>query len=275
MSSGELRFVGSELRLVFGRRRNQMLLLALAAIPVVIGLAIRFAAHPHGDGGGGPAFIGQVAGNGLVLAFAALIVVLPFFLPLAVSVVAGDAIAGEANTGTLRYLLVVPVARGRLIVVKYVGILAFALVAALLVAAAAVVIGVLLFPVGPVTLLSGTEVSFAAALWRVLLVACYVGAMLAGVGAIGLFISTLTEVPIAAMAATAVVPIAAQILGQIPQIAWLHPWLPTRWWFAFGDLLRAPIATGDITRGLLSQLGYVVVVGLLAWARLTTKDVSS
>src|SRR3712207_1547516 len=121
------RLLRSELRLVFGRRRNQALLLALACVPVLIAVAIRLSS---GGGGGdadgrGPAFIGQIAGNGLFVAFTALVVTLPLFLPLAVSVAAGEAVAGEASTGTLRNLLVVPVSRTRLLLVKFAGIVAF------------------------------------------------------------------------------------------------------------------------------------------------------
>ena len=69
----------------------------------------------------------QVTDNGLFLVFTSLTVLLPFFLPLAVSVASGEAIAGEANIGTLRNLLVVPVSRTRLLLVKYAGSVVFAL----------------------------------------------------------------------------------------------------------------------------------------------------
>src|SRR3954465_3516207 len=106
------RLLRSELRLVFGRRRNQALLVALACVPVLIAVAIRLSEGSgggRGDGDGdGPPFISQIAGNGLFRGFPALVVTLPLFLPLAVSVAAGEAVAGEASTGTLRNLLVVP-----------------------------------------------------------------------------------------------------------------------------------------------------------------------
>src|SRR3954463_10837485 len=93
------RLLPSELRLVFGRRRNQALLAALACVPVLIAVAIRLS-EGGGDGrrggdGDGPAFIGQIAGHGPFVAFTALVVTLPLFLPLAVSVAAGEAVAGE------------------------------------------------------------------------------------------------------------------------------------------------------------------------------------
>jgi ABC-2 type transport system permease protein len=273
------RLLRSELRLVFGRRRNQALLVALACVPVLIAVAIRLSEGSgggRGDGDGdGPPFISQIAGNGLFVAFTALVVTLPLFLPLTVSVAAGEAVAGEASTGTLRNLLVVPVSRTRLLAVKYAGIVAFAVAAALTVGAAGVLIGLVLFPVGPVTLLSGGTLPVGAALLRVVLVALYVAAMLAGLAAIGLFASTLTEVPIAAMAVTAITAVVVQILGAVPQISAIHPYLLTHWWLRFGDLLRDPIVYGEMGRGLAVTAAYIAVFGSLAWARLGTKDVSS
>ena len=79
------------------------------------------------------------------MAFAALILELPLFLPLAVGTIAGDSVAGEANLGTLRYLLTIPAGRTRLLVVKYAAIVIFALTATLLVAAVGTVMGFALF----------------------------------------------------------------------------------------------------------------------------------
>src|SRR5476649_1809200 len=90
----------SETAIIFRRRRNIAILAVLGAVPIFIGVAVKISAP---RGGQGPAFIGQITSNGLFLAFAALTICLPFLLPVAVAVVAGDAVAGEANTGTLRY----------------------------------------------------------------------------------------------------------------------------------------------------------------------------
>ena len=63
----------------------------------------------------GPAFLAQVLNNGALFPAAALALVLAVFLGVAVAVLAGDAVAGEASAGTLRYLLVRPVGRARLL----------------------------------------------------------------------------------------------------------------------------------------------------------------
>jgi ABC-2 type transport system permease protein len=273
-AGGFVRLLRSELGMVFRRRRNQVILAVLAAVPVLIAVAVRLAAPPE-DPGEGPPFLYGVAGNGVFVALTALTVVLPLFLPLAVAVVAGDSVAGEASLGTLRYLLVVPVSRTRMLLVKYAGAAAYCVVAALTVGVAGVAIGALLFPIGPVTLLSGTQVPLGAGLWRVALVALYVAAMMAGLAAIGLFVSTLTESPIAAMATTAVLAVTSQVLDAVPQLDWLHPWLFSHYWLHFGDFLRDPIAVDGPVRGLLVTVAYGLVFGSLAWSRMTTRDVSS
>ena len=268
-----LRLLRSELGLTFLRWRNVALLGVLAAIPVLLGVALRLAG-PAG-GGQGPPFLDQVAGNGIFLSFLALTVMLTLVLPLAVAVVAGDSVAGEAGHGTLRYLLTVPAGRTRLLGVKYVALLAFCIVGSLVVAAVSLVVGAAAFGVGPVTLLSGTTISLAAGLLRLLLVTLYVAAGLGALAAIGLAISTLTEHAIAAMAAILVVVIGSEVADSVPQFAVVHPYLPTHWWLSFDGLLRAPVAWPTVGHGLLSFAAYAVIFGAVAWARFTTADITS
>jgi ABC-2 type transport system permease protein len=274
-----LRFFRSEVRLVFRRRRNVALLAVAAAFPVLIGVALKLAApHPQGGGGGGTgtsAFFNQLAGNGVFLSFIALSSLLILVLPLVVAVAAGDSVAGEAGLGTLRYLLAVPAGRTRLLAVKYATVVVFGLCATFIVSAVALATGAALFPVGPVTLLSGTTVSLADGLLRLLLVTLYVSAAMAALGAIGLAISTLTEHPIGAIAAVMVIVVTSEVADSIPQLAAAGPYLPTHWWLSFDALLRTPVDTSTLVKGLLSFAVYAVLFGLFAWARLSSADITS
>lgn len=268
----------SELRLVFLRPRTAAMLGFLAFVPVMLGVALRYfhdGGSSGGGGGGGMDFVNQVTGNGLFLVFASLAAALPFFLPMTVGVVAGDSIAGEAHAGTLRYLLVAPAGRTRLLLVKFAGVLAFCLAATLTVALSALVVGAALFPMGDVPLLTGDTVSMTEASWRALLIALCVAASLVGLAAIGLFVSTLTTVPVAAMATTVGVVIVTAILTGIPQLSGIHPWLFTDGWMSFGDLLRNPIPTDEILRNLGVQTAYTAVFGAAAWARMTERDITT
>lgn len=272
----------SELVTVVRRWRTLALLGVLAAVPILIGIAVKIetrnggtAGPGGGDGGGGPAFISQVTNNGLFLVFAGLAATLPVFLPMAIGVVAGDSVAGEANAGTLRYLLVAPAGRTRLLLAKYASTLAFCLLATLVVAASALAVGALLFPLGEVTTISGTQISFADGLVRALAIAGVVALSLTGVAALGLFISTLTGSGIAAMAATVGLLITVQILDQIPQLHAIHPYLFPHYWLSFADLLRVPVYWDDLVKNLELQALYVAVFGSAAWARFTAKDITA
>ena len=269
-----LRLLRSELGLTFRRWLNVALLGVLAVIPVLLGVALKLAGPAGGDGQR-PPFLDQVAGNGIFLSFLALTVMLTLVLPLAVAVVAGDSVAGEAGHGTLRYLQTVPAGRTRLLGVKYVALLAFCVAGALVVAAVSLVVGAAAFGAGPVTLLSGTTISLAAGLLRLLLVALYVAAAMGALAAIGLAVSTLTEHPIAAIAAILVVVIGSEVADSVPQFAVVHPYLPTHWWLSFDGLLRAPVAWPAVGHGLASFAAYAVIFGAVAWARFTTADITS
>jgi ABC-2 type transport system permease protein len=266
------RFLRSELKIIFGRRRNIAGLGVLAVVPVILAVSVRLSS-PSGEGG--VDIISGITGNGLFVAFAALALELPLFLPLAVSAISGDSVAGEANLGTLRYLLVIPAGRTRLLVIKYTAIVIFALVATLIVALVGTIMGLGLFGGGDMTLLSGTQTSMADGVWRLLLSSFYLAAQFSALGAIGLFVSTLTEQPLGATIAIVLVDVLMFILDSISQLDWLHPWLLTHWWTAFADLLRDPMATESIQRGLITAVVYAGVFWLAAWARLSTKDISS
>ncbi|MCW2710957.1 MAG: transporter permease [Marmoricola sp.] len=267
------RFLKSELALIFGRRRNQAGLLVLAAVPVLISIAVKVSSP--GRGGDGPDFFGSITENGLFVALASLTLELGLFLPLAVAAIAGDSVAGEANLGTLRYLLTVPVPRARLLAVKYLAIVIFSVVATLTVTVTGIAMGLALFGGGDMTLLSGTQIGFGQGLLRVLGATLYLSACFASLGAVGLFVSTLTEQPIGAMIAVVIFSTASFIADTIPQISWLHPFLITHHWLAFGDLFRDPVAWNGVQQGIYVAAAYVLVFGLAGWARFAGKDVTS
>jgi ABC-2 type transport system permease protein len=261
----------AELATQFRRRRMIALLAVLAAIPAALSLAVYLSGGPQA--GNGPTFLDQVTHNGVFAALAGLTVTIPFFLPLTVAVVAGDTVSGEASLGTLRYLLVRPAGRSRLLLVKAGTAAVFCVAAAFAVALGGLIAGAVLFPIGRVTTLSGTTLPLLEGVLRTFGAALIVGISLFGLAAIGMFISTITDVPVGAMAATVAFAILSAVLDAVPQVHFLHPWLFTHRWLAFGDLLRTPVQWGNIRNDLLIQLGYVATFGAAAWARFTTKDI--
>ena len=269
--------IGVELRKLFRRPRTWVTIAVLNALPVLVAVLVQLtdlAPRP----GEGPPFLSAVLTNGALFPLAALAIVLPLFLPIAVAVVAGDAVAGEAQAGTLRYLLVRPAGRTRLLVAKLVAVIAFVLVTVLVVAGVGYIVGTTLFdaqPVGGGTSVSGTSLSQQELAVRSLMAIGYVTVSMLGVAAFGLFFSTLTDSPLAAALGALAVLVASSLLFTLDAASPIAPYLPTRYWLAFVDLFRDPILWRDVVRGLALQGVYVGVLLAAAWANFTTKDVTS
>lgn len=267
------RLLGSELGLTFRRPRNLVMLGVLAAVPVLLGVTLRLMTADDEGGVGG--IIAAAAGNSLMLTFASLSFLVTLLMPVAVSVVAGDAVAGEAGAGTLRYLLAAPAGRTRLLAVKYLNAVVYGFAVTAVVALVALVTGLALFPVGPVTLLSGTTVPVAEGLLRILVSVGYVGAGMAALAAVALAFSTFTEVSIGAIAASVVLVVVSQVLRAVPQLDGLAGYLLPTWWNGFDGVLRSPVDTAALGEGLLVFGAYALLFGSVAWARFTGKDITS
>ena len=266
------RFLRSELKIIFGRRRNIAGLGVLAAVPVILAVsAPRFLIGP----GRRSRLHQRDCRQRTVCSVRSARLGAAVVLALGGQRHLRRLGRGRGQPRHLRYLLAIPAGRTRLLVIKYFAIVIFAFAATFLVALVGSIMGLALFGGGDMTLLSGTQTSLADGVWRLVLSSLYLAAQFSALGAIGLFVSTLTEQPIGATIAIVLVNVLMFILDSIAQLDWLHPWLLTHWWTAFGDLLRDPIATESIQRGLITALVYAGVFWLAAWARLSTKDISS
>jgi len=257
------------------RWRTWLLAAAIGAIPAIIVLAIRVSPPQPQAAEDAPPFLFQIASNGLFAALTGLAVVQPFFLPLAAGLFAGDAIAGEAQGGTLRYLLLRPVRRSRLVLAKYGS--AMTLLAALVVVTmvTGVVAGAFVFGLGPLPTLSGSTLSVGESLLRIGGSGVYMVLVMSGIACVGLCISALTDSGPGATVATIVLAIASQIMDQIPSLRVLHPYLPTHGWLAFTGLFRFPVDWAPMRGGLLVSAVYSVGFLTVALAAFRRRDVTS
>jgi ABC-2 type transport system permease protein len=272
------------------RPRSWVSIVLLCGLPVVVAVfvAVTHIAPPPGQG---PALLSEVLSSGTLYPAAALAIVLPIFLPVAVAVVAGDAIAGEASAGTLRYLLARPVGRTRLLVAKLVTLIVYTLSAVLLVAGTAYLTGITLFGSKPIaatpgglttsniasaaTSLSGTAMSPADIALRTIGAISFIAVSMLGVGAIALFLSTITDSALGAALGALAALITSEVLVTLNAASAVDPYLPTRYWLAWVDFFRDPIVWRNIERGFAVQAVYVLVFLGAAWAHFATKDVTS
>jgi ABC-2 type transport system permease protein len=245
-------------------------LAALAILPVVI-----LATTSPASSQGGPPFFDLIRHSGMVAALAAITIIEPFFLPLGTGLLSGESISSEAANGTLRYLVARPVGRTRLVLSKYAAVMVQVAAAIGWVCVVGLAAGVIAFGAGPLPTLSGTTIAFAPGLVRVLASASYVLLDMAGLAAVGLFFSTLTDSVPSAIFATVSVGIASQILDNISAVHAIHPYLPSHQWLAFVDLFRFPVAFAAMRQGLVLDAAYTAVfLGLAVWV-FGRKDVVS
>jgi len=271
--------IGVELRKMLRRPRTWVVIALLDALPTLVAVLLALtdlAPRP----GTGPAFLSAVLSNGVLFPAAALAIVLPLFLPVSVAIVAGDSVAGEAQAGTLRYLVARPAGRTRLLVAKLVTVLVFVTLAVVVVTVTAYFVGTALFGTGSlgagsVVSVSGAALSPEQAVWRTLLAMAYVAFSMLGVAAVALFLSTVTDSPLAAAMGALAVLVASSLLLPLDAAGAIAPYLPTRYWLAFVDLFREPIRWREILRGVGLQAVYVGVLLGAAWAHFATKDITS
>ena len=296
--------IAVELFKLVRRLRTWVSIGLICALPLVVAIFIAVT-HIAPAPGQGSAFLSAVLNEGQLYPAAALALVLPVFLPVAVAVVAGDSIAGEASGGTLRYLLARPVGRTRLLVAKLVAVITFAVISVAAVAVTSYATGVLILgpsraaavgtgglsgsiapgaggaptaglqPGGSITSLSGAPLTTLELVERVLGAMAFITVSMLGVAAIALFLSTLTNSAIGAALGSLAALVISEILVTLNAASAVQPYLPTRYWLAWIDFFRQPIFWPDIQRGFAIQAVYVAVFLAAAWANFATRDITT
>lgn len=264
------------------QKRTYIGWVGLFIIPFLIMLAFRFSdGGPHGEGGGpGRDDVGEfiftlVRTNGMFLIVAALTAMSTFFLPLLASMTASYSIAGEAENGTLRTMLMQPVRRGTLLMSKwlvaniYVAICLFVLGIASLIAGGAV------FGLKPTPLFTGQVVGVWHALGLTAASYAFVFVAMMCVVSLAVLFSTFTDSSLTAVAVALVLVIIMLVLGAIPQFDFLQPYLfPSKFmeWMSF---LQSPVDWGPVINAFINFAVWIVGTTGLAYWRFSRKDILS
>ncbi|HEY4027852.1 MAG TPA: ABC transporter permease subunit [Candidatus Dormibacteraeota bacterium] len=223
--------------------------------------------------------------SALTIPVIALSSTMKFFLPLAVSVFAGEAVAGEARWGSLRYMLGRGVSRSRLLAAKGAVAALLSVAAVALVPIAAVAGGIVPFGWHPLVAVDGSASSplqqAAAtfqpgeALARLGLAAVYVGAGMTSIFAFAFFLSTVTTRPLVAVAGGVGLTILSRVLNAdyLPGVAVLSPLMPNNDVDLWQHLFQQPVQTDGMLHFLVLQAAYVAVFLGLAWWWFGRRDV--
>jgi ABC-2 type transport system permease protein len=272
-----LRLVGTEFSKQVRRPRTWVALGFVMVVPLIITVALKL--NPpdlSGQRDVGDRFFYLSTQTGLIVPVAALNLMSRFFLVVVICMFAGDAVASEAGWGNLRYLLVRPVGRGRLLSAKLVVVAVFAVLATALVAVSGLVVGVIAFGWHPLEIpFIGLTQSPGQIVVHLGLAVLLITWGLAAVIAFGFMISTMTDAAAGAIFSAVGLYIITVILDQITSLGSIRYGLPLHYYDAWTDLFSRNQFTGDMWRSILLQIPYVIVFCGIAWWWFHRKDVKS
>ncbi|MBI2868122.1 MAG: ABC transporter permease [Chloroflexi bacterium] len=253
------------------RLRTYLLLGIVVAFPVLLTLIFRIynpAGHARAEG-----FVPLAPSSGLNMALATLGHAGDVVLPLVGVIFAGSAVAEEAGWGTLGYLLVRPVTRGRLLASKLLVVAVLTLAATALATLLAVVAGLIAFGWQPVETPSGTTLPAGVALARVAIAAPYMAWSLAGIMSFGFLISSLSNSPLYAAAGAFGLAVISRILDSFTFMGDVRSSLPTHYWRAWEGIFASPVNWDHMVNGVALQVPYVIVFLAMAWWSFRRKDI--
>ncbi len=234
------------------RRRTFLCFLLLVGLPVIAAIANRSNRPSRTTEVGTRALFDVSTASGLNHALGALAFMSAFFLVVVVSIFAGESVAGEANWGTLRYLLIRPVSRGRLLASKLVVVFALALGATIAIVVSGLASGTLAFGWGGAVTPFGPALSIGESFVRLGLATLSVTWSLAAVIAFAFLLSVITDSPGGAITGGFGLMIVSTILDGLSSLDYLHPGLPTHYWGAWSRLfLEVPAGAGVLFGGTL------------------------
>ena len=260
------------------RRRTQVTLAFMVALPLMILLAFEVGGGGDGDGGGGAAFTSIVdvaLSGGLNFTLFTLFVSSSFLIVVVVALFHGDTIAAEAGWGSLRYLLVIPVPRMRLLAVKLAVAATLSVGAVGILLATALLLGTVRYGWHPLRLTAAVEVPTLDGLARIVGMGGYVLWVLMFVAGLAFLFSVLTDAPLGAVGGAVLVYILSSILDQITALGELRVLLPTHFNQAYLGLISSPIQWESMMKGALSALVWGTILVTSAMTVFRRRDITS
>ncbi len=252
------------------QKRTYLGLGAAVAVPIIFVVATTLRGGEPED----VAFGRYIHSTGLAIPLVLLLFGAIWMYPLITALVAGDIFASEDHNGTLKTILTRSLERGQIFGGKLMAAVTYAIVAIVLSAGTATVAGCLASGFNPLTSLSGTRVSASTALGLVGgSVLVYLMPILA-VACIGLLLSTITRNSAAAVVGTLMVSLLIQLIGILPGLEGLHPYLLSTQFNAWQGLLRDPIDWAPVVRGAWVSACYGIPALVVAFVMFVRRDVT-
>jgi ABC-2 type transport system permease protein len=235
-----------ELRKLRAQKRTYLGLGAAAVVPIIFVVAL----VTQSGGPNDVAFGRYVHDTGLAIPLVLLLFGSVWMFPLITALVAGDIVAAEDRHDTLKTILTRSVERQQIFVAKVLATFSYAVLAIFVTGVVALTAGILASGFNPITSLSGTQVSASSGLglvWASL--GIYLLPILS-IACIGLLFSTVFRNSGAAIVGTLMFSLLVQLIGILPGLGGLHPYLLSTQFDAWQGFLRTPVDWAPIVRAI-------------------------
>ncbi len=268
-----------EFRRQLTRKRTLVAFLLVLALPLIVVAAVKFG--PSSDGGGGGFgdgdldLVGLATAGGANFALTMVFFASGFLLLILIAMFCGDTVASEASWSTLRYLLISPVPRRRLLFSKLTVALILSAISILLLIAISYLIGLIAFGSGALSTPTAGPFTNTEAFLRLFAIGSYVFLSLLFAAGIAFLMSVLTDIPLAAVGTAVIVVIVSNILSAIEALGSLREWLPTYYANAWIGFLNQDIEWADISRGISYSVISFLILITIAVLKFDRKDITS
>lgn len=262
------------------RRRTLIALILVLALPLIVVAAVKFGPSADNDGGGGFGdgdldLVGLATAGGWNFALTMIFFASGFLLLILVAMFTGDTVASEASWSTLRYLLMAPVPRRKLLRSKLIVGLLLSIASIVILVGFSYLVGIIAFGSEPLTTPTAGTLSNSEAMYRMTVIGVYIFISLLFAAGIAFLMSVLTDVPLGAVGTAVVVVIVSNILGAIDALGGLREWLPTFYSNAWIGALNKDIEWGDMLRGTsYSIIAFTLLIGFAVY-KFDRKDITS
>ena len=267
-----------EFRRQLTRKRTLVAFLLIVALPLIVVAAVKFG--PSSDGGGGFGdgdldLVGLATAGGWNFALTMVFFASGFLLLILIAMFCGDTVASEASWSTLRYLLISPVPRRRLLFSKLTVALILSAISILILIVVSYLIGLIAFGSGALSTPTAGPFTETEAFLRIFAIGTYVFLSLLFAAGIAFLMSVITDIPLAAVGTAVIVVIVSNILGAIEALGSLREWLPTNFANAWIGFLNEDIEWTDINRGISYSVISFMILITIAVLKFDRKDITS
>jgi len=227
------------------QKRTYLGLGAATLVPIIFVLAIHFRPDRRS---GDFAFSSYLTRTGLAVPLVILLFGAVWMFPLITALVAGDIFASEDHNGTLKTIFTRSLDRSQIFAGKALAAATYAIIAIFLSGTVAVIAGSLQSGFNSLQSLSGSIVSAPKALELVYVSLLVYLIPIGAIVCIGLLLSTITRNSAAAVVGTLMFSLLIQLVGILPGLSGLQPYLLSTQFNAWQGFLRTPTDWAPIGR---------------------------